>query len=114
MVWSDDGVRELASKFVPAADEVNVILWQRGPEQAALFRKIGEQGHYGKPWQGIYAATPVDGQGLVTLTEHGAPFVAAVERGCLAATQFHPEKSGDVGAQLLKNWLTTIGGGATG
>jgi glutamine amidotransferase len=52
-----------------------------------------------------YAATPVDGQGLVTVTEHGAPFVAAVERGTLAATQFHPEKSGDAGAVLLRNWV---------
>ena len=55
-----------------------------------------------------YAATPVDGQGLVTLTEHGAPFVAAVERGCLAATQFHPEKSGDAGAVLLRNWVSQL------
>jgi glutamine amidotransferase len=52
-----------------------------------------------------YAPTPVDGQGLVALTEHGAPFVAAVERGSLAATQFHPEKSGDAGAALLRNWV---------
>jgi glutamine amidotransferase len=55
-----------------------------------------------------YAATPVDGQGLVTLTEHGAPFVAAAERGCLAATQFHPEKSGDAGALLLRNWVSGL------
>ena len=52
-----------------------------------------------------YAATPTEGQGMVTLTEHGAPFVAAVERGPLVATQFHPEKSGDDGATLLRNWL---------
>ena len=32
-------------------------------------------------------------------------FVAAVENGPLWATQFHPEKSGDAGAQLLRNWL---------
>ncbi len=43
--------------------------------------------------------------GLVTLAEHGEPFVAAVENGALSATQFHPEKSGDAGAQLLENWL---------
>ena len=55
-----------------------------------------------------YAATLVDGQGLVTLTGHGAPFVAAVERGCLAATQFHPEKSGDGGAVLLRNWVAGL------
>jgi imidazole glycerol-phosphate synthase subunit HisH len=46
---------------------------------------------------------------LVTWATHGEPFVAAVEDGPLAATQFHPEKSGDVGAQLLANWLRTLG-----
>jgi glutamine amidotransferase len=55
-----------------------------------------------------YAASPVDGQGLVTVTEHGAPFVAAVERETLAATQFHPEKSGDMGALLLRNWVSGL------
>ena len=32
-----------------------------------------------------------------------------VENGALSATQFHPEKSGDAGAQLLTNWLATLG-----
>ena len=45
---------------------------------------------------------------LVTWSEHGAPFVAAVENGPLSATQFHPEKSGDAGAHLLANWLATL------
>ena len=40
--------------------------------------------------------------------EHGEPFVAAVERGQVAATQFHPEKSGDGGAALLQNWLAGL------
>ena len=39
------------------------------------------------------------------LGHHGEPFAAAVEDGPLAATQFHPEKSGDAGATLLSNWL---------
>lgn len=34
--------------------------------------------------------------------------MAAVENGALTATQFHPEKSGDAGARLLRNWLTTL------
>lgn len=41
----------------------------------------------------------------LTWAEHGAPFLAAVENGALSATQFHPEKSGDVGAHLLSNWV---------
>ncbi|WP_179950927.1 imidazole glycerol phosphate synthase subunit HisH [Xylanimonas oleitrophica] len=40
--------------------------------------------------------------------EHGARFVAAVEDGPLAATQFHPEKSGDAGATLLENWVRSL------
>jgi imidazole glycerol-phosphate synthase subunit HisH len=43
--------------------------------------------------------------GLVTTAEHGERFVAAVEHGALAATQFHPEKSGDAGAALLGTWV---------
>ena len=35
-------------------------------------------------------------------------FVAAYEHGPLSVTQFHPEKSGDAGSQLLKNWIATL------
>ena len=43
---------------------------------------------------------------LVTWAEHGGDrFVAAVENGPLPATQFHPEKSGDAGAALLRSWV---------
>ncbi|GAA2728686.1 imidazole glycerol phosphate synthase subunit HisH [Cellulomonas aerilata] len=45
---------------------------------------------------------------LVTWSHHGGPFVAAVENGPLSATQFHPEKSGDAGAQLLANWVGSL------
>jgi glutamine amidotransferase len=46
---------------------------------------------------------------LVTWAEHGGDrFVAAVENGPLSATQFHPEKSGDAGAALLRNWVGSL------
>lgn len=54
-----------------------------------------------------YAAREV-ADTLTTTAEHGERFAAAVERGVLAATQFHPEKSGDAGAQLLANWVATL------
>ncbi|WP_202638336.1 imidazole glycerol phosphate synthase subunit HisH [Bailinhaonella thermotolerans] len=44
----------------------------------------------------------------VTWSHHGVDFVAAVENGPLMATQFHPEKSGDAGQALLRNWLGTL------
>jgi imidazole glycerol-phosphate synthase subunit HisH len=49
-----------------------------------------------------------DAYAKVTVTEHGEPFAAAVEQGIVAATQFHPEKSGDAGAAVLRNWLETL------
>ena len=45
---------------------------------------------------------------LVTWSDYGSRFVAAVENGPLCATQFHPEKSGDAGLALLRNWVATL------
>lgn len=46
---------------------------------------------------------------VVTWAEHGGDrFVAAVENGPLCATQFHPEKSGDAGAALLRTWVRRL------
>lgn len=44
----------------------------------------------------------------VTWAEHGERFVAAVENGPLCATQFHPEKSGEAGIRLLRNWIDSL------
>ena len=44
----------------------------------------------------------------VTWSNHGEDFVAAVENGPLCATQFHPEKSGDAGAAVLRTWVRTL------
>jgi glutamine amidotransferase len=45
---------------------------------------------------------------LKHFASHGEKFLASVENGPLSATQFHPEKSGDAGLQLLSNWLETV------
>ena len=46
---------------------------------------------------------------LVSWTTHESDrFVAAVENGPLWATQFHPEKSGDAGAKVLRNWVQQL------
>jgi len=56
-----------------------------------------------------YAAqTAPPAAAAVSWTCHGGDFVAAVEDGALSATQFHPEKSGDVGAELLARWVGTL------
>jgi glutamine amidotransferase len=42
------------------------------------------------------------------VTTYGIPFSSAVERGRIAGVQFHPEKSGDVGLLILRNWLDAL------
>jgi glutamine amidotransferase len=44
----------------------------------------------------------------VTTAAHDLPFAAAVELGSLSAAQFHPEKSGDTGYALLRNWVAGL------
>ncbi|WP_120004355.1 imidazole glycerol phosphate synthase subunit HisH [Nesterenkonia muleiensis] len=85
----------------------------RPPEGSTLFRGIEEERFYFvhsyavQSWdfdQSIEAMHPPK----VTWSHHGSDFIAAVENGPLSATQFHPEKSGDAGMQLLHNWITSL------
>lgn len=97
------------------ADVVPHMGWNtvQAPEGSALFAGIASERFYfvhsyaARRWEmetiGSLAAP------LVAWSEHGGDrFIAAVENGALTATQFHPEKSGEAGAQLLRNWLATL------
>ncbi|OBH31913.1 imidazole glycerol phosphate synthase, glutamine amidotransferase subunit [Mycobacterium sp. E342] len=57
-----------------------------------------------------YAAQRWEGppEAVLTWATHRVPFLAAVEQGPLSATQFHPEKSGDAGAAVLRNWIEAL------
>jgi imidazole glycerol-phosphate synthase subunit HisH len=83
------------------------------PEGSTLFRGIEEERFYFVHSYGVRdwvletkgRTTPPK----VTWSEYGGDrFVAAVENGPLTATQFHPEKSGDAGAALLRNWVESL------
>ena len=96
------------------ADVVPHMGWAtvRPPRGSVLFHGLEDERFY---FVHSYAArsfpvppSDVLPRPLVTWAEHGGPFVAAVENGPLAATQFHPEKSGDAGAQLLEHWVGTL------
>jgi len=45
----------------------------------------------------------------VASSEHGGAFAAVVERGQIAGVQFHPEKSGEAGLQILRNFVRAAG-----
>ena len=66
-----------------------------------LFKGIEDQSFY---FVHSYAAKKPAGIAQAWGT-HGEKFLAAVEDGAIAATQFHPEKSGDAGLALIKNWV---------
>jgi len=51
---------------------------------------------------------PVTGD-TVAVTEHGEAFAAVVQRGYIGGVQFHPEKSGEVGLQILRNFVELAG-----
>jgi imidazole glycerol-phosphate synthase subunit HisH len=85
----------------------------RAPADSQLFAGVGPDERFyfvhsyaARRWEldsGLAGQQP-----KLTWAEHGEDFVAAVENGPLWATQFHPEKSGDAGARLLRNWLATL------
>lgn len=82
------------------------------PADSRLFAGIADERFY---FVHSYAAQdwtldvqPPFPQPQLTWAMHGSRFLAAVENGPLAATQFHPEKSGEAGIRLLKNWLNTL------
>jgi len=68
-----------------------------------LFKNI-KSGSYFYFLHGYYIA-PTDQSILTATTEYGIIYPSVIERGNIFAVQFHPEKSGDVGLTLLKNWV---------
>ena len=55
-----------------------------------------------------YYGVPDDPEWNAVTTEHGLEFTAALGRGNVFASQFHPEKSGDVGLLMLRNFVKLV------
>jgi glutamine amidotransferase/cyclase len=52
-----------------------------------------------------YHVVPAEEADVLTTTDYGYPFVSSIQRGNIIASQFHPEKSGEAGLRVLKNFL---------
>ncbi len=59
-----------------------------------------------------YYPEPADGAVVVGSTDYGGGFCSAIGRGALVGTQFHPEKSGELGLRLYRNFVERIVGAA--
>lgn len=88
------------------------------PSTSSLFHGLEEEMFYFvhtygvRTWEWVSQGT-ADAQWArpeptVTWCTYGEPFIAAVENGPLTATQFHPEKSADAGAEVLRRWVSTL------
>ena len=77
----------------------NRLIFPKDREKSKLFQYINE----GDCVYFVHSYAGVDCDAFVSArTEYGAELTAAVERGNVYGTQFHPEKSGEVGLQILK------------
>ena len=101
-------VRELAAPVLPHMGWNTVD----SPPESRLFDGIRDERFYfvhsfaAQDW--TLDSMPPFPTASLTWADHGGKFLAAVENGPLSATQFHPEKSGEPGIQLLRNWLATL------
>jgi glutamine amidotransferase len=101
-------VRKLEAPILPHMGWNTVT----APAESVLFDGVADERFY---FVHSYAATewtldviPPFPQPVVTWSEYGERFIAAVENGPLSATQFHPEKSGEAGIRLLTNWVNSL------
>lgn len=74
------------------------------PANSTLFSGIANESFY---FVHSYAAKTPAGK-MQTWTTYGERFLSSVEDGYVSAVQFHPEKSGDVGLALIKNWSKSL------
>lgn len=71
-----------------------------------LFKGIEGESFYFVHSYGV--TEKVESTALQSWTDYDTRFIAAIEDGVISATQFHPEKSGDAGLHLIKNWVSTL------
>jgi glutamine amidotransferase len=73
---------------------------------STLFKGVEGESFYFVHSYGV--TKEVAGSSLQSWTEYDSKFLAAIEDGVISATQFHPEKSGDAGLHLIKNWVSSL------
>ena len=79
---------------------------QVATKPSRLFQEIKEDSYF--YFVHSYYCQPEGNSVTVGTTEYGLQFCSAIENGNIFGVQFHPEKSGDTGLQVLKNFYSTI------
>lgn len=109
MGWNTVHAPEGSTLFEGVADERFYFVHSYAATEWGIEGRIRAGGNASRLRSDSGGATaPGATRPLVTWAEHGQPFIAAVENGPLSATQFHPEKSGEAGIRLLRNWVDSL------
>lgn len=98
-IW-DATVEKIQAKVLPHMGWNTVT----AHPQSALFKGVEGESFY---FVHSYGVTSPTGK-IESWTDYDSRILAAIEDGVMSATQFHPEKSGDAGLQLIKNWVSTL------
>ena len=96
---------------IPHGPKIPQMGWnQVKPLQTALaiFKDIPQDAYF--YFAHSYYVEPQDSHGVAAITDYGSPFCSIIVTEQVWGTQFHPEKSGSVGLQLLNNFLKWIRG----
>ena len=102
------GLFEGSSRRLPSDVKVPHMGWNtvRWTERHPYVRDVPT----GTRFYFVHSYAPDVAAGItVGVSEHGRPFSAAVSRGNVFATQFHPEKSGEPGLQLYESFVLEVG-----
>ncbi len=106
-----DGLSLFAGEVrrIPHGPKIPHMGWnQVKPQRSALAIFEGIQPDAYFYFAHSYYVEPLDQQGAAAVTDYGSPFCSVIVTERVWGTQFHPEKSGSVGLQLLKNFLRWV------
>jgi len=89
---------------LPASQRIPHMGWNlvKLPEDMDLFADVGREKHF--YFAHSFYADVKDSEAKIAYTDYGFDMSAAVQKGNIYGTQFHPEKSGQVGLSILQNF----------
>jgi glutamine amidotransferase len=98
---------EICERFPDGQEKVPHVGWNQlhFPHPSPLFAGVepGEFAYFTHSWRGPVTAD------TIAVANYIQPFAAAVQRGNVFGTQFHPEKSGETGLNILRNFIHNEG-----
>jgi imidazole glycerol-phosphate synthase subunit HisH len=96
-------------KKLPAGLKIPHMGWNQVKQMAnhPIFEGIPNQSNF--YFVHSYYGDPVDRSVVIGETDYGTQFCSALAKGNLVATQFHPERSGDLGLRIYDNFLKSAG-----